>query len=187
MFALLVLLFVAILVLIALAAMTIYNVLVRLRNSADEAFSTMDVYLKKRFDLIPNLVETVKGYAAHESGTLEAVTAARSAIANATSVEDKVAGENMLTGALKSLFAVSEAYPDLKANTNFLDLQRQLQTVETDIAQSRKYYNGTVKQLNNKVEMFPSNIFAKMFGFVKYPFFAVTDETERENVQVSFA
>jgi LemA protein len=177
----------ALVVILALYAISNYNVLVKLRNSCDEAFSTMDVYLKKRFDLVPNLVETVKGYASHESKTLEAVTTARSAISNATSVEGKVAGENMLTGALKSLFAVSEAYPDLKANTSFLDLQKQLQSIETDIAQSRKYYNGVVKEMTNKVEMFPSKIFAGIFGFVKYPFFAVADETERENVQVSFS
>jgi LemA protein len=164
-----------------------YNVLVKLRNAVDEAFSTMDVYLKKRFDLVPNLVETVKGYASHEAGTFEAVTAARAMIAGATNPEQRVEGENMLTGALKSLFAVSEAYPDLKANTNFLDLQGQLQVIEQDIAQSRKYYNGTVKQMNNRVEMFPSNIFANVFGFSKYPFFTVTEEAERENVAVSFA
>jgi len=181
------LLLLVLLIVLTLWGVSNYNVLIKLRNSCDEAFSTMDVYLKKRFDLIPNLVETVKGYAAHESKTLEAVTAARSAISQATSIEGKVAGENMLTGALKSLFAVSEAYPDLKANTNFMDLQGQLQKVETDIAQSRKYYNGTVKQMNNQVEMFPSNIFAGIFGFAKYPFFAVADETERENVQVSFS
>jgi LemA protein len=172
---------------IAIMAISSYNGLVGLRNSCDEAFSTMDVYLKKRFDLIPNLVETVKGYAAHESETLAAVTAARSAISGAGNTADKVAGENMLTGALKSLFAVAESYPDLKANTNFMDLQKQLQKVEEDIAQSRKYYNGVVKGMNNKVEMFPSNIFAGIFGFKKYPFFTVAEESERENVKVSFA
>ena len=173
------------LALLALWVVGIYNGLIKLRNAVNEAFSTMDVYLKKRFDLVPNLVETVKGYASHEAGTLEAVTAARAAIASAGTAEERVAGENMLTGALKSLFAVSESYPDLKANTNFLDLQRQLQTLETDIAQSRKYYNGVVKEMNNKVEMFPSNIFANMFGFSKFPFFEVA-EVERENVAVSF-
>lgn len=174
-------------VLLLLLAIGIYNSLVQLRNSCDEAFSTMDVYLKKRFDLIPNLVETVKGYADHESKTLEAVTAARSAISSAGSTADKVAGENMLTGALKSLFAVAEAYPDLKANTNFMDLQKQLQKIEDDIAQARKYYNGVVKGMNNKVEMFPSNLFAGIFGFKKYPFFTVADESERDNVKASFA
>lgn len=163
-----------------------FNALVGLRNSCEEGFSTMDVYLKKRFDLIPNLVETVKGYAKHESSTFEAVTAARTAIQNATDIEGKIEGENMLSGALKSLFAVTEAYPDLKANEGFMDLQRQLQVVEEDIAQARKYYNGTVKVLNNKVEMFPSNIIAMIFNFKKFPFFEV-EASDRENVKVSFA
>ncbi|MCL2491414.1 MAG: LemA family protein [Coriobacteriia bacterium] len=172
---------------LAVWAVSQYNMLVKLRNAVEEAFSTMDVYLKKRFDLVPNLVETVKGYAAHESGTFQAVTEARSMIQSATTTEEKVAGENMLTGALRSLFAVSENYPDLKANVNFMDLQRQLQSIETDIAQSRKFYNGVVKQMNNRVEMFPSNIFAQIFGFKRFPFFAVADEAEREAVAVSFA
>jgi LemA protein len=164
-----------------------FNMLVRLRNAVEEAFSTMDVYLKKRFDLVPNLVETVKGFAAQERDVLTAVTQARSMIQSATTTEDKIAGENMLTGALRSLFAVSEAYPDLKSNVNFLDLQRQLQSIEGDIAQSRKFYNGVVKQFNNRVEMFPSSIFANLFGFSRFPFFAVADEVEREAVAVSFA
>jgi len=164
-----------------------YNMLVKLRNAVEEAFSTMDVYLKKRFDLVPNLVETVKGFAAQEREVLTQVTEARSMIQSATTTEDKIAGENMLTGALRSLFAVSEAYPDLKSNVNFLDLQQQLQSIEVDIAQSRKFYNGVVKQMNNRVEMFPSSIFANLFGFTRFPFFAVADEVERENVAVSFA
>ncbi|MCL2818364.1 MAG: LemA family protein [Actinomycetia bacterium] len=172
---------------LALWAIGQYNMLVKLRNAVEEAFSTMDVYLKKRFDLVPNLVETVKGFAAHESGVLQAVTEARSMIQSATTTEQKIEGENMLTGALRSLFAVSEAYPDLKANQNFLDLQRQLNVIETDIAQSRKFYNGVVKQFNNRVEMFPSNIFANIFGFTRFPFFEVASEVEREAVAVSFA
>jgi LemA protein len=145
----------------------------------------MDVYLKKRYDLIPNLVETVKGYASHEKDTLEKVIAARNMAASATSVEDKMAGENALTGTLKTLFAVAESYPDLKANQNFMDLQKQLQSLEGEIAQSRKYYNGVVKQYNTKTEIFPSNIIAGIFGFVKAPYFEI-EEGERENVKVSF-
>jgi LemA protein len=163
-----------------------YNGFVRLRNMVEEAFATMDVYLKKRYDLIPNLVETVKGYAAHETGTLEKVIQARNLAYSATNIEDKVKGENMLTGALKSLFALAEAYPDLKANTNFLDLQGQLQRMEDEIANSRKYYNAIVKEFNTKTEMFPSNIIAGMFGFSRKPLFEVSKEAEREAVSVKF-
>jgi len=172
---------------LALWAIGQYNMLVKLRNAVEEAFSTMDVYLKKRFDLVPNLVETVKGFADQERDVLTAVTQARSMIQSAVTTEDKIEGENMLTGALRSLFAVSEAYPDLKSNVNFLDLQQQLKDIELDIAQSRKFYNGVVKQMNNRVEMFPSSIFANLFGFSRFPFFAVADEGERENVAVSFS
>ena len=146
----------------------------------------MDVYMKKRYDLIPNLVETVKGYASHESQTLEKVTAARNAAMTASSIDEKLKNENALTGTLKSLFAVAESYPDLKANTNFMDLQRQLQTIEEDIANSRKYYNASVKNLNNKIEMFPSSIIAGMFHFEKKPYFEVSSQEERENVKVQF-
>ena len=162
------------------------NGLVKLRNMVKEAFSTMDVYMKKRYDLIPNLVETVKGYAAHEQGTFEKVVAARTAAQSATSPEDKMAAENVLTGTLKSLFALSEAYPDLKANTNFMDLQAQLQTLEQDIANSRKYYNATVKEYNTKTEQFPSNIVANIFKFKRKPMFELDSEAERQNVNVSF-
>lgn len=177
---------IAIVVIIGLWIMGSYNALIRLKNQVEEAFSTMDVYMKKRYDLIPNLVETVKGYAAHESGTLEKVTAARTAAMDATTINDKIKNENILNDTLKSLFAVSEAYPDLKANTNFMDLQHQLQTVEEDIANSRKYYNASVKNLNNKIEMFPSNIIAGMFHFSKQPFFEVGSGEERKNVKVQF-
>lgn len=163
-----------------------YNGLVKTKNQAEEAFSTMDVYMKKRYDLIPNLVETVKGYASHESQTLEKVTAARNAAMTASSIDEKLKNENALTGTLKSLFAVAESYPDLKANTNFMDLQRQLQTIEEDIANSRKYYNASVKNLNNKIEMFPSSIIAGMFHFEKKPYFEVSSQEERENVKVQF-
>lgn len=177
---------IAIIVILALVVMGSYNGLVKTKNQAEEAFSTMDVYMKKRYDLIPNLVETVKGYASHESQTLEKVTAARNAAMTASSIDEKLKNENALTGTLKSLFAVAESYPDLKANTNFMDLQRQLQTIEEDIANSRKYYNASVKNLNNKIEMFPSSIIAGMFHFEKKPYFEVSSQEDRENVKVQF-
>ncbi len=163
-----------------------YNGFVRLRNMVEEAFATMDVYLKKRYDLIPNLVETVKGYAKHEAGTLEKVVQARNIAADAKTIEGKIQGENMLRSTLKSLFAIAEAYPDLKANTNFLDLQSQLQRIEDEIANSRKYYNAIVKEFNIKTETFPNNIIAGMFRFTRQTMFEVNDETEREAVKVQF-
>ena len=175
---------IAIIIVLAIAFVGMYNSFIKLKNSCEEAFSTMDVYMKKRFDLIPNLVETVKGYAAHEKETLEKVMAARNGVQSAATVEEKMAQENVLTGTLKSLFAVAEAYPDLKANTNFLDLQNQLQSVEEDIANSRKYYNAVVKQFNTKCEMFPSNIIASMFHFERKPMFEVDSAEERKNVEV---
>ncbi|PKM60803.1 MAG: hypothetical protein CVU99_06345 [Firmicutes bacterium HGW-Firmicutes-4] len=162
------------------------NSFVSIKNQVEEAFSTMDVYLKKRYDLIPNLVETVKGYATHESETFTKVTAARTAAMNSTSIDEKIANENALSGTLKSLFAVAEAYPQLQANTNFLDLQQQLKTLEDEIANSRKYYNAVVRTMNTKVESFPSNLVASIFGFKKQPFFEVGSAEERENVQVKF-
>lgn len=162
------------------------NSFVSIKNQVEEAFSTMDVYLKKRYDLIPNLVETVKGYATHESETFTKVTAARTAAMNSTSIDEKIANENALSGTLKSLFAVAEAYPQLQANTNFLDLQQQLKGLEDEIANSRKYYNAVVRTMNTKVESFPSNLIASMFGFKKQPFFEVGSAEERENVQVKF-
>jgi len=176
---------IAVLVIIGLWLAGTYNKLVRKRNNAKEGFSTMDVYLKKRFDMIPNLVETVKGYAAHERETLEAVMKARSQVASAGTIDQKVENENMLTGALGRLFAVAENYPDLKANQNFLNLQDQLKSVEQDIANSRKFYNGTVKDLNNSIEQFPSNIVAGLFHFEKMPMFEINEES-RQNVQVKF-
>ena len=175
-----------IVIVIAVWAAATYNGLIKGRNSVEEGFSTMDVYLKKRFDLIPNLVETVKGYAKHEKETLENVVAARSKITNAGSIEERAAGESQLSGALKTLFAVAEAYPDLKANANFLDLQKQLNQVEQDIANARKYYNAVVKSYNNKCEMVPSSIIARMFNFTRKPMFEIGDTAERENVSVKF-
>ena len=163
-----------------------YNGFVRLKNSIEEAFSTMDVYLKKRYDLIPNLVETVKGYASHEKETLERVIAARNMAASATTLEGRVEGENALAGTLKSLFAIAEAYPDLKANTNFMELQGELRRIEDEIANSRKYYNAVVKTYNTKREVFPSSIVAGMFHFEKKPLFEAGSEAERENVRVQF-
>ncbi len=163
-----------------------YNGFVKLKNSIEEAFSTMDVYLKKRYDLIPNLVETVKGYASHEKETLERVIAARNMAASATTMEGRIEGENQLQGVLKSLFALAEAYPDLKANTNFLELQGELRRMEEEIANSRKYYNAIVKTYNTKREMFPSSIIAGLFHFDKKPLFEVGSEQERENVKVQF-
>lgn len=171
---------------IAIWLITGYNGFIKARNIVEEAFATMDVYLKKRYDLIPNLVETVKGYAAHEAGTFEKVVQARNFAQSASTVEDKIAGENMLTGSLKSLFAIAEAYPDLKANANFMDLQRQLQKIEEDIANSRKYYNAVVKEFNTMVESFPGNLIAGIFKFVRKPMFEVDETAERENVKVQF-
>lgn len=175
----------AIVVIIVLWFIASYNGLIKLRNMVREAYSTMDVYMKKRYDLIPNLVETVKGYAAHEAGTLEKVIAARNEAAGAKSVEARIEGENALAGTLRSLFALAEAYPDLKANTNFLDLQEQLRAVETDIANSRKYYNAVVRDFNTKIEVFPSLIVASFFRFAREPLFEIR-EAERENVKVQF-
>lgn len=176
-----------ILILLVLIFVVLYNGFIRLKNDCDEAFATMDVYLKKRYDLIPNLVETVKGYAAHESQTLEKVVAARNAAQSAATPETKIAGENALQGTLKSLFAVAESYPDLKANENFRNLSNQLKAVEEDIANARKYYNAVVKQFNTKCEVFPSNLIASMFRFEKKPMFEVSAAEERENVKVSFS
>ena len=163
-----------------------YNAFVRMRNNIDEGFSTMDVYLKKRYDLIPNIVETVKGYAKHEKETLDAVVSARNMAMASKDVSEQLKNENALSGTLKSLFAVAENYPQLKADKNFLDLQNTLSNLETEIAQSRKYYNGVVKIYNTKREMFPSNFIAKWFNFEKRPLYEVESEEERKNVQVKF-
>lgn len=162
-----------------------YNGFVRLKNMVEEAFATMDVYLKKRFDLIPNLVETVKGYAKHETETLEKVIQARNFVEGAATPEQRIQGENQITGALRSLFAVAEAYPDLKANQNYMDLQGQLTQVENDIANSRKYYNAVVRDYNTKRETFPSVFVANLFHFEKRPLFEIAEE-QRENVKVKF-
>lgn len=163
-----------------------YNSIIKLRNSCEEAWATIDVYLKKRYDLVPNLVETVKGYAKHESETFTKVIEARNSAMNASGSSDKIAAENQLSGCLKSLFALSENYPSLKADGQFLDLMRQLQMIETDLGQSRKYYNGVCKAFNTKIETFPSNIIAGFMKASKRTYFELENARERENVKVSF-
>lgn len=163
-----------------------YNKFVRLRNDVDEAFSTMDVYLKKRYDLIPNLVETVKGYAKHEKEVLENVMKARYNAMNSSNANDKVRSENMLSSTLKSLFKVTENYPDLKADKNFTQLMNELSHVEDEIVNARKYYNGTVKIYNTKIDVFPSSIIARAFKFEKRNLFEVEAPEEHKNVKVQF-
>ncbi|OGC86538.1 hypothetical protein A3D70_02730 [Candidatus Adlerbacteria bacterium RIFCSPHIGHO2_02_FULL_54_18] len=174
-------------IVIALAwVIAVYNRFVRLVQRSKEAWSDIDVQLKRRYDLIPNLLESVKGYMAHEQGTLEKVTAARVAAMDAGGVEAKGKAENMLTGALKSLFAVAEAYPDLKANTNFLELQRELSDTENKIQASRRFYNTMVRDLNTAVESFPGNVIAGFFRFEQREFFELEEAAAREPVKVSF-
>ena len=174
------------LVVLALAVVGIYNALVRLRNQAKEAWAQVDVQLKRRFDLIPNLMETVKGYMNHERQTLEAVTQARAAVQGAGSLGDRAQAEGMLGMALGRLFAVAESYPDLKASQNFLALQEELASTENKIGFARQYYNQSVMNLNNKIQMFPSNIVAGMFRFEDGEFFEVKEEEQREAPKVSF-
>lgn len=169
---------IAVVVVLALVVVGIYNSLVTLRVRVDEAWSDINVQLKRRLDLIPNLVETVKGYAKHESGVFTAVTEARANVMSAKGVKETAAAENQFEGTLKSLFAVSEAYPDLKASQNFQDLQGELVDTEDKIQASRRFYNSGVRDLNTKIETFPSNIVASIFRFVKREFFEV-DEAEQ--------
>ena len=177
----------AIVVLIAIFVWATYNSLVTLKIRVDEAWSDITVQLKRRADLIPNLVSTVKGYAKHESSVFEEVTKARSAIMDAKGVKETAQAENMLQDALKSLFAVSEAYPDLKANQNFADLQNELVDTEDKIQAARRFYNGRVRDLNTKIQTFPANIVAGMFGFQAKEFFDVEDRASVENpVEVKF-
>lgn len=164
-----------------------YNGLVTLKIRVDEAWSDITVQLKRRLDLIPNLINSVKGYAAHESGVFEAVTAARANAMNAQGVKETAAAENQFEGALKSLFAVAEAYPDLKANENFLQLQQELVDTEDKIQASRRFYNGGVRDLNTKIQIFPNNLFAGMLGFTQREFFEVEDMASVEKpVEVKF-
>ncbi len=170
---------VAVIALVGFIAVGAYNKLVALDQRADQAFADIDVQLKQRQDLIPNLVETVKGYAGHEKGTLEAVTSARAAAAGATSINDKVAAESMLTGALGKLFAVAEAYPDLKANTNFLELQRELSDIENKLAAARRFFNNAVSEFNAVRAQFPTVLFVGLIGFGAEKQFFEVDATER--------
>jgi len=176
-----------ILVLVVLWFMFSYNGFVRLVNRVKEAWSDIEVQLKRRYDLIPNLVNTVKGYATHETSAFEKVTEARAKALSAGNLKEKGEAENMLTGALKSIFAISEAYPDLKANVNFLELQKELSDTENKIQASRRFYNTNVRDLNTKVESFPSNLIASMFHFEKKEFFDLPDDHVAQNpVEVKF-
>ena len=176
----------AIILIVALWFVITYNGLVRLRNAVKNAWSQIDVQLKRRYDLIPNIVETVKGYAAHEKTTLENVIKARQAGIDASTVKDQAAAENMITGALRQLFALSEAYPNLKANENFLALQEELASTENKISFSRQYYNDTVQTFNTRQEMFPANLVASMLGFQPAEFFEIELAAEREAPKVKF-
>jgi len=174
-------------VLIIFILIGMYNSLVRLKVTTDNAWADIDVQLKRRYDLIPNLVETVKGYAGHEKGTLEAVINARNRAMSATSPADKAQAENMLSGTLKSLFALSEAYPQLRAIESFTSLQNTLSQIEDTVQNARRYYNAVVRDLNTKIQQFPTNILAGMLGFKPREFFEVTATAEREAPKVSFS
>lgn len=168
-----------------------YNGLVTLKNRVDEAWSDIDVQLKRRYDLIPNLVETVKGYAKHEQETLNQVIQARNLAmqthdAKGASMEEKLRAENQLSSTLKSIFALSEAYPDLKANQNFAQLQDELSDTENKIQAARRFYNGNVREFNTKIETFPSNLIANIFTFAKRSFFEIEEAAQRQNVNVKF-
>jgi len=163
-----------------------YNRFVALVNRCKEAWSDIDVQLKRRYDLIPNLIETVKGYAAHESGTLEKVTEMRTRAMNAQTPAEHGEAENMLSGALKSLFAVAENYPNLKANENFMELQRELSDTENKIQAARRFYNSVVQDLNTSLQSFPNNIIGNMFGFKEREFFTLEEEAAKDPVKVSF-
>lgn len=176
----------AVLLLLVGFVVALYNGLVKLRVLVEEAWSGIDVQLKRRYDLIPNLVETVKGYATHEKGTFEKIAELRTAAMKTEGVEEKGKIENQLTSALKTIFAVAENYPQLKADANFLDLQKTLQTIEEEIQGARRYYNGAVREFNLKLSVFPNNIIAGLLGFKSKEFFAA-DEAEKANVKVDFS
>lgn len=184
------LIIVAVIVLIAVIiicwAISVRNNFVRMRNTSEEAFATIDVYLKKRYDLIPNLVETVKGYAKHESRTLAEVIKARNNAASATTTAEKIEADAQLSNAIKSINIVAERYPDLKANINFQNLMNELRNIEAELANSRKYYNGTVKVFNTEKDIFPKSIIANSMKLEKFPYFELDSEEERKNVKVSF-
>ena len=178
--------FLGIVVVVAVWVIVAYNGFIRLVNRTKEAWSDINVQLKRRYDLIPNLVETVNGYATHEKTAFENVTKARSQAMQAGNAHDKAQAENMLTGALKSLFAIAEAYPDLKANQNFLELQRELSDTENKIQSARRFYNGNVRDLNTAIESFPGNIIANVFNFAKQEFFELEEAEAKNPVKVAF-
>lgn len=181
------LIFFGLILVIGLILMTSYNKLVSLKNKVLESWSGIDVQLKRRYDLIPNLVNTVKGYAAHESGTLEKVIQARNmAMSAGSNTHERIEAENMLSGTLKSLFALSENYPDLKANASFLDLQNKLSEIEENLSNARRYYNALVRDNNTYVDSFPSNLVANAFKFEKFDFFELESDNERKNPEVKF-
>lgn len=173
-------------VLVLIWGIATYNRFITLRERVKESWADIDVQLKRRYDLIPNLINTVKGYATHEAGTLAKVTEARNMAMGAQSVGDRSKAENMLEGTLKSLFAVAENYPDLKANTNFLELQRELSDTENKIQAARRFYNTVSKDQNTKIDSFPSNVIAKLFSFAKADYFELTEEKAKEPVAVQF-
>lgn len=175
-----------IIIFLVLAFIGIYNLLITRRTRIEEAWSDIEVQLKRRYDLIPNVVESVKGYAGHERVVLENVTKARTQAISASSAPERAAAENILSGTLKTLFAVAESYPDLKANTNFLELQRELSDTENKIQAARRFYNGNVRDYNTALQTFPSNMIGGMFGFVKKDFFEIGEEQTREPVKVKF-
>jgi len=175
-----------IIVIVIVFLIGLYNGLVQLKVRADSAWSDIDIQLKRRHDLIPNIVETVKGYAAHEKGTFENIAKWRSAAMGATAPEDRAQAENQLTGALRQLFAVAEAYPELKASEQFTQLTQSLQEVEDAIQNARRYYNAVVRDYNTRIQTFPGNVFAGMFGFQQRQFFELTAPAEREAPQVKF-
>lgn len=181
-----VLIFIALAVIVMLWLVGIYNRFVRERNLVKEGWSGIDVQLKRRYDLIPNLVETVKGYAGHEKQLFENIADLRTRSVNAGSIKEKGEIENALSGTLRTLFAVAEAYPELKANQNFMELQKNLYDIEEQLQLARRYYNGTVRNYNILVESFPSNLVASSFGFAKEEFFEVESAAERETPQVKF-
>ena len=176
----------AVLAVIIVFVIGVYNGLIKLRTRCEEAWSDIDIQLKRRYNLIPNLMETVKGYAAHEKGVFQSVTEARTSAMSAGNIKDKAKAENMLSQTLKSLFAVAEAYPDLKANQNFLELQRELRDTEDKITYSRRFYNTNVRDLNIKIQVFPSNIIANTFGFKKKDMFELAEEAARQVPKVKF-
>lgn len=175
-----------IVLIIVIWAISARNRFVQMENQYEEAFHNIDIYLKKRYDLIPNLVETVKGYAAHESGTLERVVEARNKAQNASSPAEKIEANAELSQSIRNFNMVMERYPELKANANFIDLQNQLKAIESELANVRKYYNATIKQFNTKIRTFPASIIAKSMKLEKQPYFEIDDPVERQNVKVQF-